>query len=326
MNAFRWLCRPVLVALAAIVATAPPSLAERLQPDTFKAYGGTYQSDCRSNTSPKVTLFEDAIVFLQGSKRIAGSNLQASASWFGNSPPDGYLMTFLADTPGGKQVVLTIWEDKSGRYATIDGDPGLIAASVAGKTKFRACGAPGATAERPLTGMAGDAAKGATAGSIEGGNNTLTGTATGGGKGFAGGTAGGTLGGGKGGKDGSGKTSGTGDEEITGSGMIELRPKFKAAYLKALGPRAKTPWLATLGGPSSENRRVKVAGQPYLLVSACKTHDCGDNNVVILWSESRGVIYAMIHEAGKSTHIGKPSPAVAKELGALWRAEYRRQP
>jgi hypothetical protein len=47
---------------------------------------------------------------------------------------------------------------------------------------------------------------------------------------------------------------------------------------------------------------------------------------VILWSEPTNTVYAMVHEAGKSVHLGKPSPAVAKELGALWRKEWRSQP
>jgi len=34
----------------------------------------------------------------------------------------------------------------------------------------------------------------------------------------------------------------------------------------------------------------------------------------------------MVREAGKSAHLGRPSPAVATELGALWRKEWRSQP
>lgn len=53
--------------------------------------------------------------------------------------------------------------------------------------------------------------------------------------------------------------------------------KFKSAYYKALGSKVKESWLAKLDGPAPAVKRIKVAGTEYLLASACKAHDCGDN-------------------------------------------------
>ena len=46
----------------------------------MKAFGGTYQIDCGNNASPKATVFADALVFLNGDKRIAGTKVQSAAS------------------------------------------------------------------------------------------------------------------------------------------------------------------------------------------------------------------------------------------------------
>ena len=58
------------LALGAIVTSA--FAQGRLDADTMKAFGGTYQVDCSNNASPKATVFPDALVFLHGDKRVAG--------------------------------------------------------------------------------------------------------------------------------------------------------------------------------------------------------------------------------------------------------------
>ena len=281
--------RSALAALCAVsVLVAPsPARGEKLAADVFKAFGGTYQSDCANAKSSKVTLFEDAIVYLAGKKRIAGANLQMQSSFFGNSPPEGYLTTFSAETSDGKGMDLSLWEDATGRYATVDGHPDLFDAKTAGKTKFRMC-----TTSKPKTEATKEAVRTDEA-------STSVGTAA------------------------EVTAADLPDDQVYAWDMVETRPKFKTAWLKVLGSRSKTEWLATLRGPGSQNTKVTVDGQEYLQVGSCKPHDCGDNNVIILWSEPRNALYAMVHEAGRSTHLGKPPANVAKQLGALWRKEFR---
>ena len=110
---------------------------------------------------------------------------------------------------------------------------------------------------------------------------------------------------------------------INGAAMLEDR-RFKAAYLRALGFRSREAWLSALDGPSPATRKVTVAGHEYVLVSACKNHDCAARNVVLLWSAKRNVVYGKVHEGGASALIGAPPAAVARELETLWRAEWRR--
>lgn len=104
------------------------------------------------------------------------------------------------------------------------------------------------------------------------------------------------------------------------------QPAFKAAYTKALGPKAKTPWLAKRDGPAPLPSHQQVAGERYVMNSFCKNHDCADNSAVILYSPEKSVVYGTIHEKGKTTLIGDPPSAIATELATLWKKEWRAQP
>jgi hypothetical protein len=102
-------------------------------------------------------------------------------------------------------------------------------------------------------------------------------------------------------------------------------PKFQALYVKALGPKAKTPWLAKMDGPTPTTRKVRVIGSEFVLAAFCKNHDCGDNSAVLLYAADRGQLYGTIYEKGKTTLIGDPPPGLAIELGKLWKKEWRQQ-
>lgn len=101
---------------------------------------------------------------------------------------------------------------------------------------------------------------------------------------------------------------------------------FKSAYAKALGPKAKTPWLAKRDGPAPQPSFQQVAGERYVMNSFCKNHDCGDNSAVLLYSPDKKLVYGTIYEKGKTTLIGNPPAPVADELGRLWKKEWRSRP
>lgn len=113
--------------------------------------------------------------------------------------------------------------------------------------------------------------------------------------------------------------------ELGASGLL-FNPKAKDTYYKALGSLSKEAWLAKLDGPSPQNRPVKVAGADYVLLAACKNHDCQDNSVVLLYAGAQDVVYGKVYQRGRSTLIGAPPPSVAAELESLWKKEWRSQP
>ena len=100
-------------------------------------------------------------------------------------------------------------------------------------------------------------------------------------------------------------------------------PTFRNAYLKALGPLSREPWLATLSGPAPEVRTLRVAGIDMQLAASCKPHDCGENNTVLLYDAGKPAVYGTVYQAGRTTLLGNPAPALAAELGRLWRQEWR---
>ena len=103
-------------------------------------------------------------------------------------------------------------------------------------------------------------------------------------------------------------------------------PAFKSAYTKALGPKAKTPWLARRDGPAPPDKFITVAGERYVMNSFCKNHDCNDYSAVLLYSPEKKAVYGTVYEKGKTTYIGDPPGPVATELARLWKAEWRSQP
>ncbi len=113
------------------------------------------------------------------------------------------------------------------------------------------------------------------------------------------------------------------DAMVTTDDLLK-NPKFKSAYMAALGPKAKEKWLATMTN-SALVRKVNVAGDEFQVATPCKPHDCGDNNLILLFSPARGAVYGKLYEKGKTTLIGAPDPVMAGELEKMWKKEFRQQ-
>ena len=103
-------------------------------------------------------------------------------------------------------------------------------------------------------------------------------------------------------------------------------PAFKSAYLKALGPKSKTAWLAKRDGPAPQDKFIAVAGERYVMNAFCKNRDCNDNSAVLLFSPEKKLVFGTVYEKGKMTLIGDPPAPVAGELAKLWKKEWRSAP
>lgn len=103
-------------------------------------------------------------------------------------------------------------------------------------------------------------------------------------------------------------------------------PAFKSAYLKALGPKSQTSWLAKRDGPAPADKYVAIGGERYAMNAFCAQHACSTNSAVLLYHPGRKAVYGTIHEKGKTTYIGDPPGPVANELVALWKKEWRANP
>ena len=102
--------------------------------------------------------------------------------------------------------------------------------------------------------------------------------------------------------------------------------RFRAAYTQALGPLVREPWIARLDGPAPALRAVSVGGVGYTLAAACKSHDCSDHNLVLLWQARQGQLLGLVQQRGRNTLLGAPPAAMVRELEKLWAAEWRKKP
>lgn len=114
------------------------------------------------------------------------------------------------------------------------------------------------------------------------------------------------------------------DPELQTAQDLLKDSRFRSAYVAALGPKAKLTWAARLSN-SAPIRPQTFEAVVYQVATPCKPHDCADHNLMLLYAPASGRVYGHLHEAGRVTLIGQPSPALGRELGRLWKQEFRQQ-
>lgn len=119
-------------------------------------------------------------------------------------------------------------------------------------------------------------------------------------------------------------TAGHAAESMVSAADLLKNPKFKTAYLAALGPRAKEKWLANMSN-SALVRSASIGGVDYQVATPCKPHDCGEHNLLVLYAPAQGTVVGTLYEKGRTTLIGKPDAALTAELIKLWKKEFRQQ-
>jgi hypothetical protein len=99
-------------------------------------------------------------------------------------------------------------------------------------------------------------------------------------------------------------------------------PGFHAAYLAAFGPVGKDYWLTEMDGPG-EQKVVTMGGVRYVELTICKPHDCGDNNLMVLYRPAPRALYGAIRrKGGPAVTIGHPPLPIAVQVKQLWAKEW----
>lgn len=88
-----------------------------------------------------------------------------------------------------------------------------------------------------------------------------------------------------------------------------------AAWNGMLAGETVPAWLKsyakTFNGPATPSKAVPIGGQPYTLAWACKAHDCGDNQVYVLFAPGARQAWGLLITPGdKRTWLGRPDPAI----------------
>jgi inhibitor of lysozyme (Ivy) len=93
----------------------------------------------------------------------------------------------------------------------------------------------------------------------------------------------------------------------------------KDSYLKAwnamLAGATVPPWVKnyakSFDGPANPSKDIAVGGETYTLAWVCKTHDCGDNQVYVLFAPGARQAWGLLLSPGdKRTWLGAPDPAI----------------
>jgi Inhibitor of vertebrate lysozyme (Ivy) len=255
----------------------------------MKLWGGVYAQNCADPAAPRLRVAPDVLSVEQGSQRMVARNVDASYSFFGNSPPKDFQVALMGEARGGLQILFVVYKDRSGEFITLDGDPKVRAAL--GKpllaAKHRRCdgqGAPMATLPSALATPAASAAPPAATTNLV--------------------------------------PAPGGPPDIP---ALLADRRFKNVYLRAIGPKASERWLAQMDGPSPPTRAQTVEGVPYVVIAVCKPHDCYDHNAVFLYSASQDRVLGLIQQSNVKTLIGLPPPPLAAQLERLWQTEWRQK-
>ncbi|MEE8633258.1 MAG: Ivy family c-type lysozyme inhibitor [Methyloceanibacter sp.] len=93
----------------------------------------------------------------------------------------------------------------------------------------------------------------------------------------------------------------------------------KASYLNAwngmLASESVPAWVKNYAksftGPATPSKNVAVSGEPYTLAWVCKAHDCGDNQLYVLFAPGAKQAWGlMILNGDNRSWLGRPDTAI----------------
>jgi hypothetical protein len=93
------------------------------------------------------------------------------------------------------------------------------------------------------------------------------------------------------------------------------QPSYLSAWKAMLKGETVPAWVAnyakTFDGPSTPAKDVPVGGETYTLGWVCKAHDCGDNQLYVLFSPGGNQAWGLLIAAGDQRQwLGGPDAAI----------------
>ncbi len=250
----------------------PVAARAQLNADELKAFGGIYSAACANPSAPRVRVAADALMVEQGTQRMTGRAIQAAHSYFGQSPPENFIVALLSEVRPGFELMGFVYSDRAGPYLQLDAVPKVKAAlgQTLMATRFRDCDQ--ARVQRVMAQRSVGAAE---------------------------------------------------FKRNQSEGNRGAMGRFKRSYLQSLGTLAKQYWLTNFEIPWMPDQPIKVGGVDYLLGRQCKPHDCYDNNMVVIYSQTENIVYGKANIANRPSYFGAPPPAMQRELDRRWLSEFR---
>jgi hypothetical protein len=109
-----------------------------------------------------------------------------------------------------------------------------------------------------------------------------------------------------------------------GPNLSELldRPAFRASYDALFkSERNVDDWIRdytrTKDGPATPSNVIDVNGRPHIGAGVCKRHDCGNNQLRLLFSQDGGRVTGMLISPRGQRWFGNPTSAEKSALLAV---------
>ena len=113
----------LMAGFAAVIGVALPAWGQSgLDRELMKMYGGAYSAECTNGSATRLRVLADELLVEQGNKRLAGKNVEAAHSFFGNSAPPNYMVALVSEVSGGSQMIFIVYREGRNQYIKIDGD------------------------------------------------------------------------------------------------------------------------------------------------------------------------------------------------------------
>ncbi|HZP09520.1 Ivy family c-type lysozyme inhibitor [Methyloceanibacter sp.] len=92
------------------------------------------------------------------------------------------------------------------------------------------------------------------------------------------------------------------------------QPAYLASWKAMLKGEQVPAWVAsyakTFDGPSSPSKTVTVGGQAYMLGWVCKAHDCGDNQLHVLFAPQGKQAWGLLVSGSNQKWLGRPDAGI----------------
>jgi len=100
--------------------------------------------------------------------------------------------------------------------------------------------------------------------------------------------------------------------------LLKQKPYLAAWNTMLAGAGAGVPaWVKnyakTFDGPSSPSKGVPIQGKVYTLGWVCKAHDCGDNQLHVLFA---GAAWGLLTTSGQQKWLGNPAAAIQAAINS----------
>ena len=84
------------------------------------------------------------------------------------------------------------------------------------------------------------------------------------------------------------------------------------------GEKNVPAWIVAFGkngdGVAGESTDIKVDGQDYVYATVCKPHDCGDNQLGVIFAAQGDGAWALLKDGDGERFFGKPDKAMSDAL------------